>query len=179
MSKFDLNEPISESVTFEEAINFTQALMAQMEAEKLNDRDIQSAIAALVKSENGARGFFVTYLTSDRELADHPSTGIIRALQSSPNIVSELLVKNIAMSTAMAITHRRNQNEEMARESDRVCTRTVNLIQQLQLAIVSDKLKQLQESITTGAGVYQVFLQRWGYDEEQRQAIQNIVTQFK
>jgi uncharacterized membrane protein (DUF441 family) len=55
---------IPESVTFEEAIAFTQSLMSQIEAGEVSPSEIRNAIAQLVKSENGARGFFVTYLTS-------------------------------------------------------------------------------------------------------------------
>ncbi len=166
---------VPETVTFEEAIHLTQTLLAQIEARQLSDREIQASITALVKSENGARGFFVTYLTDDTALADSPSAGVLTALQTSAEIVSELLVKNLAMSTAMAITHRDNQQEEMAQGSERVHQRTVNLIQQTNLDLVSEKLQQLQETLATGAGKYQSFLQRWGYNAEQRQAIQKAV----
>lgn len=170
-----LNQQVPESVSFPEAIEFTQSLLEQMETGKLNDHEIQSAITSLVKSENGARGFFVTYLTDERIIADNPSTGIICALQSSPEIISELLVKNLAMSAAMAITHRRNNNQEMAQGSERVHKRTVNIIQQIQLDLVNKKLQQLGQSAKTGEGVYETFFQRWGYDAEQRDVIQQAV----
>ncbi|MGK7916667.1 MAG: hypothetical protein AB4038_14160 [Prochloraceae cyanobacterium] len=173
-----MNLTAPESITFEEALAFTQSLLEQIEAGKLNEEEIQEAIASLVKSMNGARGFFVTYLTDDRTLADNPSNGVIQALQSSPEIVGELLVKNVAMSTAMAITHRRNNDEKMAKSSDRVSQRTANLIKQFQLNIVVDKLQQLCQSAATGQGNYQDFLQRWGYDEEQRQAIEQVISQL-
>jgi hypothetical protein len=49
---------IPESVTFEEAIALTQSLMSQMEAGEVSQQEIAEAIAQLVKTENGARGFF-------------------------------------------------------------------------------------------------------------------------
>jgi hypothetical protein len=168
---------IPDSVTFEEAIALTQSLMAQMAAGELSAPEIADAIAQLVKSENGARGFFVTYLTSEGTLADNPSPEVIQALQSSPDIVSELLVKNLAMSAAQAVTHRRKGNEEMAQGSDRVRSRTTHLIEQLQLSELRDRIVALHESAATGKGSYQPFLQRWGYDTQQRQVICEVLEQ--
>ncbi|MBF2074713.1 MAG: hypothetical protein IGS50_13245 [Synechococcales cyanobacterium C42_A2020_086] len=165
---------IPESVSFEEAIALTQTLMAQLEQHQLSESELETIVSALVRSENGARGFFVTYLTDDRPLADQPSEAIIRALRSAPAIVAELLVKNLAMSTAMGITHRRNQDDAMAQGSDRVQHRTAALMQQLQLPEITDQARKLQQSVTTGRGDYQTFLDRWGYDAEQRQQIQQV-----
>jgi hypothetical protein len=168
---------VPESVSFQEAIALTQSLLSQMETGELPESDIEPAIAALVSSQNGARGFFVTYLTDARPLADNPSPGVIQALRSSPEIVSDLLVKNLAMSSAMAVAHRRNQAEEMAQGSDRVRSRTVHLIQLVQLLPIQEQLQELLQSVTTGVGTYQSFLDRWGYDAEQRQAIQKAIAQ--
>lgn len=168
---------IPETVTFEQAIALTQSLFSQMEAGELSEAEIEAAITALVKSTTGARGFFVTYLTGDGPLADNPSPTVVQALQSAPDTVAELLVKNLAMSAAMAITHRRSQNEVMAQGSDRVRKRTAQIIQLVQLPAVYEQFQRLQESITTGQGSYQAFLDRWGYDEEQRQVIWQVLQQ--
>jgi hypothetical protein len=170
MSESPISVP--ESVSFEEAIALTQKLLPQIEQGKLSEAEIEATVSALVSSENGARGFFVTYLSGDSSLADQPSPAIVRALQASPEVVSELLVKNLAMSSAMAITHRRNQNQEMAKGSDSVRSRTTKLIQLTQLPQVTEKASQLVESAVTGLGAYKGFLDRWGYDAEQRQVIQ-------
>ncbi|MBE9177873.1 hypothetical protein IQ268_04655 [Oculatella sp. LEGE 06141] len=166
---------VPESVTFEQAIALTDSLLAQIEQGACSDAEIEQAIAALVSSQNGARGFFVTYLSGERSLADHPSPAVIRALQSAPETVAELLVKNLAMSSAMAITHRRNQNAEMAQGSEQVRSRTFNLIQLTQLPLVAEKASKLLESAVTGVGSYQAFLDRWGYDAEQRLVIQQAM----
>jgi hypothetical protein len=159
-------------LSFEQAIALTQDLMAQMEAGTLSAEAEAQAIAALVASENGARGFFVTYLTSDSALADAPSEAVVKALQSSPDTVAELLVKNVAMSSAMAIAHRRNQDEAMAQGSERVSRRTTDLIRRLHLPLVAEKAQQLRDSAKTGSGAYAEFLNRWRYDDEQRAVIQ-------
>jgi hypothetical protein len=162
---------IANTATFEEAIAFTQSLLEGMESESLTQTDIQEAIASLVEFPNGARGFFVTYLTANSNLPDNPSPAVINALATSPDIVSDLLVKNLAMSSAMVITHLRQDNPTMAQSSRRVTSRTKQLIQLLNQDNLADLLTQLELSVKTKTGKYQDFLKRWGYDSEQLEAI--------
>lgn len=166
---------IPESVTFEEAIAITQSLLDS--ADSVSPQEMQETITQLVKTENGARGFFVTYLTSDNTSADNPPAEVIDALQSSPATVAELIVKNLAMSAAMAVTHRRNGNEEMAQGSQRVRSRTTHLIQLVELPQIREIAAAMRESASTGEGHYQSFLQRWKYDAEQRQVICQVIDQ--
>jgi hypothetical protein len=171
-SRFSVSDPIS----FEQAIELTHALMAELLQDQVTEVELESILSALVRSENGARGFFVTYLTSELPIADRPSAAVLQGLRSSPTIVSELLVKNLAMSTAMMLTHTRNQNPELAAGSQRVQTRTTSLIQQTQIPELSVKLQQLHQSVETGVGEYQNFLDRWKYDDEQRNAIAQVIS---
>jgi len=164
-------ETILKSITFQEAIEVTQSLISGMMAGELGRDEALDAIAALVQSENGARGFFVTYLTAAETLADNPAPEVIQALRSSPDIVAELLVKNLAMSTAMAITHRRQDNEAIAQKSDRVRSRTNCIIRKIALPQVQQRARLLYESAVNGEGHYKTFLERWSYDAEQCQAI--------
>lgn len=175
MSSFPLKVP--EAVTFEQAIALTQSLLSQAEAGELSQPEIATVIAELVKTENGARGFFVTYLTSETSVVDNPSTHVVQALQTSPEVVAELLVKNLAMSAAQAVFHRRNQNQQMAQGSEQVRQRTAHLIELLELPAVSDRLQQLLETATTAEGRYKAFLERWNYDNEQRQVICQVMQQ--
>lgn len=168
---------VPEEMTFEQAIALTQSLLTHMKQGTLPAPEVERAIAALVSSETGARGFFVTYLTDSGTLADHPDTAVVAALRSAPEIVAELLVKNLAMSSAMAVFHRRQQNEATAQESDKVRSRTHHLIQLLQLLAVQVKGQSLVDTVTSGQGPYQSFLDRWGYDTEQRQVIQQALQQ--
>lgn len=170
-----LNVPTD--LSFEAAIERSQALLNQMAQRELAAAEIERAIAALVASENGARGFFVIYLSDDRAVADQPTDSVVAALKTAPEVVSSLLVKNLAMSTGMTIAHRRNQNQELAQGSDRVQQRSIQLIQQLRLPALTTEANALIESIDTGSGAYQSFLTRWGYDDEQRQTMRDVLTQ--
>lgn len=171
-----VNSPLKvPEVTFEQAIAFTQSLLSQVEADQLKEPELATIVSELVKTENGARGFFVTYLTSESSIADNPPTAVVQALQTSPEVA--LLVKNLAMSAAQAVYHRRNHKEDMAQDSERVHQRTARLIELVDLPAVYDRLQQLQQTITTGEGSYKAFLERWGYDTEQKQIISQALQQ--
>ena len=162
-------------LSFEAALAASQTLLTAIADQSVTAAQIQDQVARLVQSETGARGFFVTYLTAP-DWADPPPTAILQALVQSPEIVSELLVKNLAMATAMALTHRRNQDETNAQGSDQVRQRTQTLLRTLALPPMGEKLQQLAQTIQQPTGPYQDFLDRWGYDPEQKQAILQALT---
>ena len=126
--------------------------MDQIAQGTIADDSLEPAITALVASENGARGFFVTYLSDERPVADPPSAGVIAALKTAPAIVAPLMVKNLAMSTSMAIAHRRNQDEELAQGSDRVKARSAYILQAIQSDETAAQIAALITSIDTQAG---------------------------
>ncbi|MEY3556229.1 MAG: hypothetical protein RLZZ580_2285 [Cyanobacteriota bacterium] len=164
------------SISFENAIQQTQDLLSQIEF--LDAKTITQKFTELVSTENGARGFFVTYLTSDLSHREYPSLEVITALKTSPIFVNELLVKNLAMSTAMVIYHRSQGDKENAQGSEKVQEKTGQLIKQLLSPALGEKLQQLATSLNTGQGEYQAFLELWGYDNCQRQAIAEIIQPF-
>lgn len=178
------NLDIPAGIRFEQAIALTQSLFDQPLLDQQyqgsgSESALEHAIRALVASENGARGFFVAYLGDERPLVETIAPTVVRALQSAPDIVAPLLVKNLAMSTAMGIYHRRRQDEAAAIGSDRVRARSIQLIQALQTPQLQAHLDQLAASLETGAGEYQSFLTRWGYDSEQLAAISQAIAQWR
>lgn len=170
------SQSTSHSLSFPDAIALTQSLMQQIETNQLSEAESIKAIAEVVQSKAGARGFFVAYLTGDSTLADHPTPGIIKGLELSPEVVSDLLVKNVAMSAAMKLTHLRNEDQNAAAESEQVNRRTINLIQQLNMPEIEREIQELRSTIMKGEGLYQEFLAKWGYDEEQQAAIQTAIS---
>ncbi|MGF1542201.1 MAG: hypothetical protein ACFCU5_17455 [Pleurocapsa sp.] len=163
------------SLSFPEAIAVTQSLMEKMNNRQVNELEIEKAIASLVNTKNGARGFFVAYLTSEMTLADNPTVAVIKALKTAPEVISELLVKNLAMSSAMAVTHRRGHDQIQAQNSERVTKRTANLIRLVNLDLITVELNKLQATIATGQGEYGDFLKRWGYDRTQQEVIEQAI----
>jgi len=168
---------VPENLSFEAALELTQDLLERVVMGTTTQSELQSAIAALVATENGARGFFVVYLGAEQPQMDEILETVVNALKTSPDVVSSLLVKNLAMSTAMAIAHRRNQKDDLATGSDRVRTRSLQLIQHLQTEQLKQQASELATSVATASGSYEAFLQRWGYDAEQRQAIAQALGQ--
>jgi hypothetical protein len=162
-------------ISFPGAIAYTNALIAKIEAEAIEPAEIKQAIATLVASQNGARGFFVAYLTSDSAIGDRSPQSVIEALATAPETVAELLAKNVAMSAAMSIAHERNDDEQMQKSSQRVCKRSIKLIQKLRLKAIATEIEALLHSLKTDEGEYVQFLKRWGYDAEQRQAIKTVL----
>jgi len=53
-----------------------------------------------------------------------------------------------------------------------------NAIQQTQDLLSQIEFLQLATSLNAGQGEYQAFLERWGYDDCQRQAIAEIIQPF-
>jgi hypothetical protein len=166
----------TQSLSFSQAIALTQSLMSKINLHKLSEIEIAKEVSSIVSSKDGARGFFVAYLTSKMSLADYPSVGVINGLKSATTIISELLIKNLAMSSAMVITHSRNHDPNNLEGSQTVYRRTSNLIQKLQLQSLTEELQKLKTTIINGQGDYQDFLATWNYDTEQQQAIQKAIS---
>lgn len=166
----------SESLSFPQAIAATQALMEQINSSQLSEIEIKQHVKSILSSKNGGRGFFVAYLTSDMPLVDQPPPGVLNGLKSAPEIASELLVKNLAMSSAMIIAHHHNDDSENLAGSQRVYRRTYNLIQQLNCQLIKEKLQELHNTINHNSGKYQEFLEHWNYSSEQKKAIQEATS---
>lgn len=163
---------VPEDLTFEAAIALTTDLVDKLAAGQWSEPELEAAIARLVATENGARGFFVTYLSDERSFADTPSAAVLAALRTAPAIVAPLLVKNLVMSTAMILTHQRHDRADLAQGSAQVQGRSRDLIQQLlDLPELTAQLQAMQTSLTTTTGDYQPFLERWGYDAAQKAAM--------
>jgi hypothetical protein len=169
---------VPDRIKFDEAIELTQTFLTQLKTNEFASDRIQDFVAALLQTANGARGFFVTYLTSPDPVCDEPRAEIVMALQAHPEIAADLLVKNIAMSTAQQLYHQRRNDPEMVASSATVAARTTKIVQQLNLPLIQDLCRELVDTIQTGTGSYSDFLTRWGYDDEQKNAIAQAVSKL-
>lgn len=166
----------TDSLSFPKAIAATQYLMEQINLNKLDETTIEQQVYSIVNSKAGARGFFVAYLTNEIPLADSPSDGVINGLKLANDLVTELLVKNLAMSSAMSITHIRNHDIDSLQGSQKVRQRTSNLIKRLKLHSLTEELQKLESTIVTGVGDYKDFLTQWNYDPQQQQEMIKAIT---
>ncbi|MGB2924185.1 MAG: hypothetical protein WBB82_02685 [Limnothrix sp.] len=166
-------------MSFREAIAFTQQWLQKVEQSELTETEVLADMTELLSYPNGVRGFFVVYLTGASPLADQPPATFLKGFRATASTISSILVKNVAMSTAMAITHKRNNDSEQQAASETVQRRSLQLLQSLESEQRDDVFKQerlqLLKATQTEAGDYADFLDRWNYDAEQRQAIQSAL----
>ncbi len=159
--------------TFKEAMNATMIWCRSWEDDEISDEVISDRIGELIKTVEGARGFFVVSLSIDCPLMDRFPDALIFQLRSSGEIVVDLTVKNLAMSSAMVITHRENNNpQEM--QSERIKIRCIELLKLLDSNLVKKRLDILLEA-TKGIGSDLEFFNRWGYKNDQINAISESI----
>ena len=165
-----MNDP---KPSFKQAMNVTILWCNSWEKDELSDEVLADRIGELLKTIEGARGFFVVSLSIDCPLMDRLPEPLIFQLRSSGQIVVDLTVKNLAMSSAMVIEHQKNNNSQQM-QSERIRTRCIELLKLLDSNKVKTRLEILLEG-TKGNGKDFEFLNRWGYCNEQRQAISKSI----
>ena len=161
--------------TFEEAIHFALLWCSSWEKGELSDEVLADRVAELLESINGARGFFVVSLSSECPLMDRLPEPLIFKFREGKELVVDLTVKNLAMSSAMTIQHKRNQNQNQLTGSIRISLRCIEILRLLDPILVKERIEKLIEG-TKGIGEDEDFINRWGYDSEQKSAIvENIL----
>ena len=159
--------------TFKEAMQASMLWCKSWENDEISDEVISDRIGELIKTVDGARGFFVVSLSIDCPLMDRFPDALIFQLRSSGEIVVDLTVKNLAMSSAMIITHRNNKDPQEI-QSERIKIRCIELLKLLDSNQVKKRLDILLEA-TKGKGTDLKFLNKWGYNDQQINAISESV----
>ena len=157
--------------TFQQAMEITATWLQQWDNEEISDEVIADRIGEMVASRDGARGFFVVTLAGDSAFMDRMPDVVAGQLRSAGRSVVDLSVRNLAMSTAMAVHHKRNGDENQQAGSERVTLRCTELLRLLEPILVKERLEQLLEASIHNTGADVSFLERWGYDDEQKRAI--------
>ncbi|MEB3307517.1 MAG: hypothetical protein VKK98_05120 [Cyanobacteriota bacterium] len=161
--------------TFQQAMEITAQWLTLWENGELSDEVLADRVGELVMTRDGGRGFFVVSLAGDCPLLDRLPEPLLMQLQAAGEAVVDLTARNLAMSTAMALHHSRNSDSDQQLSSERVSVRCTELLRQLQPAQVKQRLETLLSAARDDAGADVAFLNRWGYDSEQRAAIAQAV----
>jgi hypothetical protein len=169
---------------FPQAIEEATRLLELVESKGISEAAAREQAVKLLDTVEEARGFFVALLTGRSCLADEPSGWLLDALKERSEMADELLVKNLAMSSATRLTHTRKNDMEAAAGSALVASRSAKLIKTLRsqsLKAVLEELVQaveakLEESNSHGrddasTNRFIAFLSRWSYDREQLETI--------
>ncbi len=167
----------NKKLNFEKSINASIVWCNAWERGEISDEVIAEHVNALINSQDGARAFFAVSLSSDCPLMDRLPEAFVIQLRSHGEIVVDLIIKNLAMSSAMALHHERHSNKKQKAGSERIKSRCIDLLRLLEPNSVKNNLGILQNSIT-GDGAYKAFLDKWNYDQEQREAIQESIYQI-
>ena len=138
---------------------------------ELSDEVLADRVGELVISRDGGRGFFVVSLAGDCPLMDRLPDPLVMQLRAAGEGVVDLTARNLAMSTAMALHHHRAGDPGQQASSERVSARCTELLRQLEPEAVKRRLETLLAAARDGAGDDVAFLERWGYDAEQKGAI--------
>jgi len=169
MKAMSLKEP-----TFEQALNAAMLWCNAWERGELSDEILAERVSELLASREGGRGFFVISLTSDSPLMDRLPDPLVLKLREAGETVIDLAVRNLAMSSAMALHHQRQEDETKQIGSERITARCLDLLRLLDPKKVKKRLETLLEA-TKGEGVDVAFLERWGYDNQQKLAIASSI----
>ena len=161
--------------SFPQAIEISGQWLALWEAGELSDEVLADRLAELVASRDGARGFFVVALASDSPLMDRLPEPVALQLRLAGEAVVDLTVRNLAMSTAMAVHHGRSGDSSQQAGSERVQHRSRDLLRLLEPTAVKQRLEIMLAAARDGEGDDVAFVERWGYDTAQKSAIAEAI----
>ena len=167
----DANSSAIPQPSFQQAMEITAQWLGLWEQGELSDEVLADRVTELVASRDGARGFFVVSLAGDCPLMDRLPEAVVIQLRAAGEGVVDLSVRNLAMSTAMALHHGRSGDPAQQAASERVQLRCTELLRCLEPGMVKLRLESLLAAAQGAPGDDQAFLERWGYDEGQKRAI--------
>jgi hypothetical protein len=152
---------------FRQTMGQSAQLLEAWSNEELSDEVLADQVTDLVRTRDGARGFFATALVSNCPLMDRLQDPLVMGFQEVGDVA------------AMMVHHERNGDLESKAGSERVQLRVRELLQHLargvnSASLVKARLEVLLEA-TDGRGEDVAFLDRWGYDAEQKAAIADAV----
>jgi len=161
--------------SFEQAINAAMFWCKAWEKDELSDEVLADRIGELLSTKEGARGFFVISLSTDCPLMDRFPEPIIFKLIAIGEIVVDLVIRNLAMSSAMSIHHNRQGNKIERAGSERIRRRSIELLRLLDTKSVKKKVDDLLSGIREEKGNYREFLKKWNYDDDQKCEIEKSI----
>eukprot|EP00967_Tisochrysis_lutea_P146916 scaffold278176_cov27-Tisochrysis_lutea.AAC.1 len=152
------------------------------------------ALMQMLATSNGARGFFVNWLTSEEWTAaesETPPQPLVQAICEAANqsMLSRLMLMNVAMPAATALAHERMGNENAAIAS-RLTARRASLLARAMLPrqpALTDAAATFQEAVDAAIQAdnrsadfeWTEFLVRWGYDKQQLMLIRDSLDALK
>ena len=159
--------------SFTQAINISALWCKEWEEGLLSEEVLADRIAELIKIKNGLRGFFAYSLsTKDCLLLDKLPSSIIFKLNEGGEAVVENIVKNLIMSSAQIIIHRRDNNNEYEITSENISDRCKGILRVLETKLVTKIANQVIKDLDTMGNSFDNSLK---YDSEQKEFIKKQI----
>ena len=155
--------------SFSQAINISAHWCKEWEEDLLSEEVLADRIAELIKTKNGIRGFFA-YALSDKDclLLDKLPSSLIFKLNEGLDPVVEIVVKNLIMSSAQIIFHRRHNNHEYESSSEVIADRCKEILRLLETNLVTNTVNRFIKELDT---LGNSFDNSTKYDAEQKEFI--------
>ena len=159
--------------SFTQAINISALWSKEWGEELLSDEVLADRISELIKTKNGLRGFFA-YALSDRDcyLLDDLPTSIIFMLTEGGEVVVEILVKNLLMSSAQIIVHQREKNIEYKLTSQNIAERCKCILRVLETKLVTKTINQIVKDLNNMGNSFDNSTK---YDTQQKEFIKQQI----
>ena len=160
-------------VSFTQAINISAQWCKEWGEDLLSEEVLADRIAELIKTKNGLRGFFA-YALSDKDcfLLDKLPSSLIFKFNEGRGAVVEIVVKNLIMSSAQIIIHRRENNDEYEMISENISDRCKAILSMLETNLVTKTVNQIIKELDNMGNGFDNSIK---YDSEQKDFIKKQI----
>ena len=162
-----------QEATFTQAINISAQWCKEWGEDLLSDEVLADRIAELIKTKKGLRGFFA-YALSDKNcfLLDKLPFSLIFKLNEGGDDVVEIVVKNLIMSSAQIIFHRKENNHEYEITSETISDRCKAILRLLETKSVTKNVNQFLKDLDNMGNSFDNSIK---YDEDQKEFIKKQI----
>ena len=159
--------------SFMQAINICAQWCKEWGEDLLSEEVLADRIAELTKTRNGLRGFFA-YALSDKDcfLLDKLPFSLIYKLNEGGDNVTDVVVKNLIMSSAQIIIHRRENNNEYEMISENISDRCKAILRLLETKLVTKSVNQVLKDLDNMGNSFDNSVK---YDSEQKEFIKKQI----
>ena len=160
-------------ITFTQAINISAQWCKEWGEDLLSEEVLADRIAELIKTRTGLRGFFA-YALSDKDcfLLDKLPFSLIYKLNECGDVVVDIVLKNLIMSSAQIIIHRRDNNREYGITSENISSRCKAILRLLETKSVTKSVNQVLRNLDNMGNS---FNNSEKYDSEQKEFIKKQI----
>ena len=160
-------------VSFSQAINISAKWCREWDEDLLSEEVLADRISELIKTKNGLREFFA-YALSDKNcfLLDKLPFSLIYKLNEGGDAVTKIVVKNLIMSSAQIIIHRRDNNHEYEIASKNISDRCQAILRLLETKAVTKSGNQVLRDLDDMVNSFDNSVK---YDSEQKEFIKKQI----